>query len=72
MPFLKRIDNIIETEGEYYYINNRGSISKTTAKNKPVDLKRFNNNNFFRTLGEALQTYGRTRPTTTTIPEILS
>lgn len=72
MPFLKRVDNIIETEGEYYYINNRGSISKTTAKNKPVDLKRFNNNNFFRTLGEALQTYGRTDTKTNSISNQLS
>lgn len=68
MPFLKRIYNTVDLTGIYYYLNNKGSISKTTAKNKPVDLKRFNNNNFFRTLGEALQTYGRTRPKTNTIP----
>lgn len=71
MPFLKRIYNTVDLTGIYYYLNNKGSISKTTAKNKPADLKRFNNNNFFRTLGEALQTYGRTRPKTNTIPEIL-
>lgn len=68
MPFLKRIYNTVDLTGIYYYLNNKGSISKTTAKNKPVDLKRFNNNNFFRTLGEALQIYGRTRPKTNTIP----
>jgi hypothetical protein len=60
MPFLKRVYSTADLTGDYYYLNNKGSISKTTAKNKPVDLKRFNNNNFFRTLGEALQTYGRT------------
>jgi hypothetical protein len=72
MPFLKRVYSTADLTGDYYYLNNKGSISKTTAKNKPVDLKRFNNNNFFRTLGEALQTYGRTDTKTNSIPEILS
>lgn len=67
MPFLKRVDNIIELGGEYYYLNNKGSISKTKAKNKPIDLKRFNKNNFFRSFNEALETYGRTDTKTNTI-----
>lgn len=59
MPFLKRVYSTADLTGDYYYLNNKGSISKTTAKNKPIDLKRFNNNNFFRTLGEALQKYSK-------------
>lgn len=72
MPFLKRVYNTVNLTGEYYYLNNKGSISKAKAKNKPIDLKRFNNNNFFRTLGEALQTYGRTDTKTNSISNQLS